>query len=72
MIPVGLILSKVIAKGVGYLLKEFPKKNDLKLGVFSEPFPYSCLKCSIKEGQNLGRKNRKDHISLCSMLLMII
>jgi hypothetical protein len=44
----------MMAIGVGCLLKEFPKKNDLKLGVFSELFPYSCLKYSIMKGQKFG------------------
>jgi len=36
-------------------LKDFPKKSDLKLDVFSEPFPYSCLKYSIMKGQKFGQ-----------------
>ena len=44
-----------MAIGVGYLLKELPKKNDLKLGVFSEIFRYSCLKYSIMTGQKVGK-----------------
>jgi len=36
-------------------LKDFPKKNDFKLDVFSELFPYSCLRYSIMKGQKFGQ-----------------